>query len=115
LKIAATRFNGEAMTESENAIMDRVPVPITDVKTEVIEGELLLYDPRQTKALYLNSSAAVIWTLCDGHRTTKEIIQLIGDGYPEAKTNLTEEVLTTLEQLYESGVLVSLDGYEGSR
>ncbi len=100
------------MTQSQNAMMDLIPVPIADLKTEVIEGELLLYDPQQTKAVYLNSSAAVIWNLCDGHRTTQEIIQLISDGYPDAKANLPEEVLTTLQQLYENRVLATLHARE---
>ncbi len=97
---------GKVMTESRDGKIDLVPVPIADVKTEVIEGELLLYDPRQTKAIYLNASAAVIWSLCDGRRQVREIIRLIKEGYPDAKTTLTEDVLATLDQLYESGVLV---------
>jgi hypothetical protein len=95
------------MTESGDAKIDLVPVPIADLKTEVIEGELLLYDPRQTKAVYLNPPAAVIWSLCDGRRQVREIMRLIREGYPDAKANLTEEILATLDQLYESGVLVA--------
>jgi len=97
------------MAQSKNATIDQIPVPISNVKTEVIEGELLLYDPRQTKAVYLNQPAAVIWSLCDGHRRVREIIRLIRDGYPDSKANLSEEILATLNQLYESGVLVASD------
>jgi Coenzyme PQQ synthesis protein D (PqqD) len=91
---------------SHKPTVGSVPAPLADVKVEVIEGELLLYHPQQTKAIYLNPSAAVIWSLCDGRRNVREIIDLIGESYPESKANLTEEVLATLGQLYDNGVLL---------
>jgi predicted DNA-binding protein (MmcQ/YjbR family) len=93
-------------TLSRNVSIDSVPAPGADVRVEVIEGELLLYHPEQTKAIYLNPSAAVIWSLCDGRRRAQEIIDLIAESYPDSKPNLTEEVLATLEELYESRVLM---------
>jgi hypothetical protein len=93
------------MTGSKNALLDVVPVPVADVKVEAIEGELLLYHPQQTKAIYLNPSAAVIWSLCDGRRRIGEIVKLIAENYPEAKDHLAEEVFATVAQLRDSGVL----------
>jgi hypothetical protein len=80
-------------------------VPIADVRVETIEGELLLYHPQQTTAIYLNPSAAVIWSLCDGRRRIGEIIALIGASYPEAGGDLAEDVFATVAQLRDSGVL----------
>ena len=99
------------MTESlnkvlQNVSLDSIPAPVADVRVEVIEGELLLYHPEQTKAIYLNPSAAVIWSLCDGQRRAQEIIQLIGESYPDATPDLTKEVLATLEELCQSRVLI---------
>ena len=88
-------------------MFDLVPVPVADVKAEAIEGELLLYHARHTRAIYLNPTAAVIWSLCDGHRRVGDIIQLIGESYPESKDSLTEEVFATLAQLRDNGVLSS--------
>jgi Coenzyme PQQ synthesis protein D (PqqD) len=93
------------MTGSRDALLDVVPVPVADVKVETIEGELLVYHPLQTKAIYLNPSAAVIWSLCDGRRRIGEIVTLIAESYPEAKDDLAEEVLATVAQLRDSGVL----------
>ncbi len=98
------------MTDSQDAAMDLVPVPASDVKVEAIEGELLLYHPLHTRAIYLNPSAAVIWSLCDGQRRVGDIIQMIGESYPESKDQLTEEVLSTVTQLRDSGVLLSKQG-----
>jgi hypothetical protein len=97
-------FGSGIMTEKA-AMIDLVPVPVTGVKAETIDGELLLYHPRQTKAIYLNPSAAGIWSLCDGQRRVGEIIEMIGESYPEAKDNLQEEVFATLQRLRDDGVL----------
>jgi hypothetical protein len=94
------------MTELQNTKLNQIPAPVADIKAEAIEGELLLYHPRQTMAIYLNPPAAVIWSLCNGQRPVREIIQLIEDGYPESKANLVEDVLATLNELYEKKVLV---------
>jgi hypothetical protein len=98
------------MTAAQNDMIDLVPVPVADVKVEAIEGELLLYHPRLTKAIYLNPTAAVIWSLCDGQRRVSDIIQLIGESYPDARDQLTQEVFATLAQLRDSGVLLSKRG-----
>ena len=95
------------MTGLPDAKLNQVPTPVADLKIEAIEGELLVYHPRQTMAVYLNPPAAVIWSLCDGKRQVREIIQLIGDSYPESKATLTEDVLATLAELYEKKVLIS--------
>jgi hypothetical protein len=93
------------MTEANTAMTDLVLMPVADIKVESIDGELLLYHPRQTRAIYLNPTAAIIWSLCDGQRRVGEIIQLIADSYPESKGNLEEDVFTTLQELRDNGVL----------
>ena len=94
------------MTGSQNTMVDHIPVPAADVEMEVVEGEVLLYHPQKTCAVYLNPTAAVVWGLCNGMRSVREIIRVIGESYPDADANLTDDVLVTLNQLQESGVLV---------
>jgi len=86
-------------------MLDCVPEPAAQIETEIVEGEVLLYHPHDTRAVYLNPTAAVIWGLCDGSRSVREIVRLIGESYPEA-VDLADHVTTTLGQLEESGVLV---------
>ena len=88
-----------------NVMADLIPAPVPDVKVETIEGELLLYHPRNTRAVYLNPTAAVIWEFCDGRRRVREIIALIEECYPEARDNLAQDVFSTLAQLRDNGVL----------
>ncbi len=87
--------------------MDRVPVPTAGLEMEIVEGEVLLYDPRQTRATYLNATAALVWGLCDGRRSVGEIIKLLAENYPDAPASLTDDVLVALRQLHESGLLAA--------
>jgi len=86
-------------------MIDHVPKAATDVEIEVVDSEVLLYHPQQTRAVYLNPTAAVVWGLCDGRRSVGDIIRVIGESYPDADS-LTDDVLAALNQLQESGVLV---------
>ena len=61
--------------------------------------------PQQTRAVYLNPTAALVWGLCDGSRSVHEIIRILGESYPEAVAPDRGRV-STLNQLHESGVLV---------
>jgi len=88
-------------------MIDMKPRHVADVEMEVVDGEVLLYHPRHTRAFYLNPTAAIIWALCDGNRSVRDIIDVIGQSYPEASANLPADVLATLNELRESGVLVT--------
>jgi hypothetical protein len=94
------------MTESHSAAFDVIPVQADGTETEIVDDEVLVYHPRQTRAVYLNVTAAVVWGLCDGRRSVREIIDAIGDAYPEAGAGLVDDVLMTVDRLRESGVLV---------
>ena len=59
------------MTGSQGTSIDHIPVPAAGVEMEVVEGEVLLYHPQQTRAVYLNPTAAVVWGLCDGSRSVR--------------------------------------------
>jgi hypothetical protein len=86
-------------------MIDLVPKPVNNIEMEIIEGEVLLYHPQITRAVYLNQTAAVIWSLCEGIRSVREVIYLIGESYPEAD-NLASHVMITLNQIQESTILV---------
>jgi Coenzyme PQQ synthesis protein D (PqqD) len=93
------------MTFSQDTVIDLIPQPAGDIETEIVEGEVLLYHPQKTRAVYLNPTAAIIWGLCDGSRSVREIMRLIGESYPEAD-DLANHVMVTLNLLQESGILV---------
>ena len=62
----------------------RVPKQVSGFHCERMGGELLLHNPAGTKVLYLNETAALIWQLCDGQRTTDEVRELLRGSFPES-------------------------------
>jgi hypothetical protein len=74
-------------------------------KMERIDNELLLFDPAQTKILYCNETAALIWELCDGERTGDEIIAMLKEVYPDAGETIARDVETTLRLFSQHGAI----------
>ena len=87
--------------------LDFVPKPAADIEAEVVEGEVLLYHPQQTRAIYLNPTAAVVWALCDGTRSVRDIIELVEECYPRSGQRVADDILVTISQLRENEVILS--------
>jgi hypothetical protein len=75
-----------------------VPIPKPNIRLEEMDGELLLYHPAQTKAIYLNQSAGLIWQLSDGKRTLAQIMEILSDTFTESNESITEDVRETIKQ-----------------
>jgi hypothetical protein len=84
---------------------DRVPRQLPDCHTEDFHGETLLYWPSLEKMIYLNEIAAVIWNMCDGHRTVQQIVDVLAGAYPEASTLVKTDVEQAIETLIREGAV----------
>ena len=73
---------------------------------EEMDAEILLYQPSTHKAIHLNETAAVIWKLCDGTRTIKELVECLVAEFPNAKPNIAGEVQEAIDQLLRDGALI---------
>jgi len=104
--LARSKLESQAGASGYPDMIDLVPRPVADVEVEVVDGEVLMYHPAQTRAVYLNPTAAVVWGLCDGKRSARDIIEMLGESYPDAGPTLSDDILETLRELEESGVLV---------
>jgi hypothetical protein len=93
------------MAGFHTTMIDLVPIPTANLETEVVEGEVLVYNPQQTRAVYLNPTAALVFGLCDGKRSVREIIRVLSECYPDGAASLSDDVLTTINELRESGIL----------
>jgi hypothetical protein len=81
------------------------PRPKPDYRLEKLDQEVLLYHPASTKALYLSETASLIWSLCDGHRTTGQIVELLTEAFPEEAGTIGGEVEATLRRFVEQDAL----------
>ena len=76
---------------------------LSELVTREVAGEVLVYDRKSHEAHCLNSTAAFIWTHCDGKTTVAEMTQLLAG---EMKTPVTDEVVWfALTQLRKSSLL----------
>jgi pyrroloquinoline quinone biosynthesis protein D len=82
-----------------------VPIPRQGFQLEELDGETLLYRHSEKRLVYLNESAALVWKLCDGKRTAREITSLLVDAYPEARETIAADVAAAIESLVREGVL----------
>ena len=81
------------------------PLRHPEFRLEQIDDELLLYHPGQTKILYCNPTASLVWQLCDGERTVEEIVNLLREGFPEASASIQPDVEATLRQFASHGAI----------
>ncbi|MGD0918932.1 MAG: PqqD family protein [Thermodesulfobacteriota bacterium] len=74
-------------------------------RLEMIDGELLLYQPGETKILYCNQTASLIWELCDGTYTKEEITTFLRECYPEVAGTIASDVDETLSRFLDEGAI----------
>ena len=78
------------------------------LRAELMDGELLLYDPSGSRIIQLNATAALIWQLCDGQRNVEEIVSLLQVAYPEQADMIAQDVQEMLDRWVEAGCLEPL-------
>lgn len=81
------------------------PRRMPDYRLEKMDDELLLFHPAQTKILYFNESASLIWQLCDGTHSAPEITAILVEAYPDAADAISGDVDTTLNLFHEHGAI----------
>lgn len=82
-----------------------IPHQTADYRLELLDGELLLFHPGQTRLIACNPIASLIWQLSDGRRTTQEMVELLQAAYPEAQDSITSDVENTLRRLAHLGAI----------
>jgi coenzyme PQQ biosynthesis protein PqqD len=75
------------------------------MRAEMMDGELLLYDPSGSRIIQLNGTAALIWQMCDGKRKVEEIIALLQAAYPDTAESIALDVPEMLSRWAETGCL----------
>lgn len=82
-----------------------IPHQMPGFMLEKLDDEVLLYHQVKTQAVYLNTSAAMIWALCNGTASVADMEELLIDHYPESRDDISAHLLQTLEQFKEIGAI----------
>lgn len=70
-----------------------------------IEDEAVVYDPESIGLHHLNPSAALIFQLCDGSGTVKELAQDISDELGLPQDEILRQVRRVVSSFKHSGIL----------
>jgi len=82
------------------------PVAVDGLDVNEVSDGLIVYDPARDRVHYLNNTAAAIFTLCDGTRDVKAIVDAVGTVFG-AEAPSRAQVEACLGDLKEEGVLRS--------
>ncbi len=89
-------------------MLEKIPQSVEGFELEEIDGEILLYSPSSTRSVYLNSTASLIWQLCDGKQSIKQIITQLQKAFPDAKDSIEDDVTRSI-QLFVDNQAISLE------
>lgn len=53
----------------------------SDLIEEELDGEVILFDPRNGSTHRLNQTAFAVWRKCDGHRSAQQIAEQLTHAY----------------------------------
>lgn len=67
-----------------------------NITIQDLGDETLIYDPEKENVHILNSTAQMIWNLCDGHHTLEEIHKHLIKNYPNV---LQSDLLMDLQNI----------------
>ena len=71
----------------------------TDLKTRVVEGEVVVLDRQGEMVHQLNRTASYIWQHCDGESSAATIAREMCQDFEVDYPTALQDVLNTLEQL----------------
>jgi len=77
----------------------------TDLDIVELDDELVLYDTARDEVHYLNATAALVFKLCDGSATVRELSTEIGEALGVPEKRVERQVRTLLKDLREVGLL----------
>lgn len=80
------------------------PSVVEGLEVNEVKDGLIVYEPERDRVHYLNSTAAVVFTLCDGTQDPAGIADLVAKAYRLDEPPLGE-VEACLAQLRDEGLL----------
>ena len=89
------------------------PVRNRGIVIQDIGRETLLYSAEGKVIHVLNSTAKLVWELCDGAHIIEDMEQAIRENFSTSKEhNVTEDIKKTLDLFSSKGVILKFDAYE---
>jgi len=93
------------MTASDLPARDSVPVRRPEMEWVDLDGEVVVYDTARARLHRLNTSAASVWSECDGTTTVEQVIAATVERYTGPNDEIARDVRDTLVGLHHAGLL----------
>ena len=77
----------------------------SDLRTQVVDGEMIVLDRQQGLVHQLNKTASYIWEQCDGQRTAAEVASQLCENFEVEKPTALNDVLEVLKTLQDLKLL----------
>ena len=77
----------------------------SDLTVVELEGEAVIYDDLVRQVHYLNRTATIVFNLCDGSSTIKELAGDIADAFSLQPDEVESQVRTLIRSFREAGFL----------
>ena len=85
--------------------LQTIPTRAEGHHVEAMGNEQVLFGQARATAYYLNETAAIVFSLCDGQRSVSAIVDLLAEAYPDAAAQVRADVLSVIGNLAAEGVL----------
>ncbi len=82
-----------------------VPVTKKCVELEELDDGCILYDTEKDEVHSLNSTAASIWTCCDGKHSVKEIVKVVEKFFKSESKIVTKDIIEIIENFSKKELL----------
>jgi coenzyme PQQ synthesis protein D (PqqD) len=77
----------------------------SDLTVVELEGEAVIYDDTVRQVHYLNRTATIVFNLCDGSSTIRELAGDIADAFSLQPQDVESQVRTLIRSFREAGFL----------
>lgn len=78
-----------------------------EIVERVVDASLLVYDLELQRVHILNQTAALIWRLCDGYRSTDDIAAVVAARFPEDQSVAERDVTELVQAMVDEQLLTA--------
>lgn len=79
------------------------------VISEILDGEICIFNPKNAEYINLNSTGTRIWELLDSLKDINEIIQILKTEYKDQDLNIEKETKLFIDDCIKNNILVYRD------
>ncbi len=89
----------------KNKISEKIPVPRDNILSRTEKGKAVIFDDKEGEPYLLNETGTLIWQLCDGMLSVREITEETVKQFEGDSAVIEKEVIAFIENLAEKKIV----------